>query len=78
MNDPDVEPVVHLITGTTVFQAVYESVTSLQSRGHTITVSNGDVFVFPPVDHDASWIVVSNWRDVQAVLESQQTIGMVH
>jgi hypothetical protein len=75
MND-DIEPTILLSTGTTVTRAIYDIVSELQSKGHTITVSDrGDVFIEPMVHPDTWYCLDASYGETAAVLDA---IGSIH
>ncbi len=74
---PQHEPVVSLPSGAAVLLAVYELVTRLQQRGHTLAVdADGDVRVTPDddLDGDVQYLLDVNAIDVVALLVASRRV----
>jgi hypothetical protein len=71
LDDAYVEPVVELFTGHIVLRAVYDLVRSLTQAGHAITIGLDTIVrISPPVHENAWYVLDSNWRDVEAILDA--------
>jgi hypothetical protein len=65
------EPVIVLLDGQVVLRAVLEHVRWLQAKGHTIQIDDDTaVRIAPDVPHDTWYVLDSNWRDVEALLDA--------
>ena len=70
------EPVVNLPNGASVLLAVFQIVTGLQQRGHTISVEDGEVLVTPDddLDCDTLYLLESNRVDVATLLAASRVM----
>lgn len=74
-----IEPMVRLMSGAVVSQALYEWITDLIARGHVVSVDDECiVHVNPPCNPDVQYHLQASWAHTAAILDEYASDGTVH